>query len=45
LGIASRLLRYYYLRKRFIAIAHREWDFDFAEYLDEKLGKVRQQDD
>jgi hypothetical protein len=33
--------RYYYLRKRFIAIGKRSWDFDFAYYLNVKFGKVR----
>ena len=33
--------RYYYLRKRFIAISKRSWDFDFAYYLNVKFGKVR----
>ena len=33
--------RYYYLRKRFIAISGRSWDFDFAEYLSEKMAEVK----
>ena len=33
--------RYYYLRKRFIAVSGRSWDFDFAEYLSEKMAEVK----